>query len=207
MAASERARSRRTRYKRRRAGGGPPRGMKAVEEKDGVTEALGKDNYVSSHNTRLPNPTGGNFSVSGSFCTSVPRTPPPRKEKRNNHKRPTGVSLPGPVEEDKEVLQATRLTSPAPDRWRRPLHSSRCPEVHFSPRKPRPPGERERRPGTPSRRHAPAGTHAAQVVARPQSLFSPGPEAAAFPPDANARYGGRCQSRSQSEGSGLQASC
>lgn len=65
------------------------------------------------------------------------------------------------MEDAKEVLQPRAClhlprTAPAP-----PLRSaSQCPQ-RSAPGKPRSPGHRESRPGCPSRRHAPAVTHAA----------------------------------------------
>lgn len=92
-----------------RGWGRTPAGRRLWRKGTGVTAALGKGN-----NTRLPNPAKWKLSSEWWFPRIRPAHSPTEKRKTKLHnKRPTGVSLPGPAEEDEEIL-------PAPARPRRP---------------------------------------------------------------------------------------
>lgn len=55
-----------------------------------LTAALDKETVLSQTLPTSPTPPAprrGNFSVCGSFCRSVPRTPPPTKHKQPNTNR------------------------------------------------------------------------------------------------------------------------
>ena len=73
-------------------GGGRAPARRGLWRKEGVTEALDKENRISPSNVRLRcTPTCGNFSVAGGSGRTVPHTPPPRKPKTNHNKTPTGA--------------------------------------------------------------------------------------------------------------------
>lgn len=173
-----------------RGWGRTPAGRRLRRKGTRVTEALGKGN-----NTRLPNPAKWKLSSEWWFPQIRPAHSPTKKRKTKTPQQKTNrVSLPGPAEEDEEIL-------PAPAWPRRP----RTAPAHGAQRagsRGAAPASREALPAaTPPRLHR---RHRAGAPRQPP--LSPGPEATAFPPDANARCGGRCQSPSQSEGGGLRAS-
>lgn len=113
---------------------------------------------VPCHLNHHPPPLPPIFS--DSFCRAVPRTYPPTKQKQPNTNQ--GFNFQGLWNK----MRRTVSHEPGWPRWPGTAPAAapfplRCPRGP-APGKTRPPGDRERQPGRPSRRHAPAGTRAAQ---------------------------------------------